>query len=55
MKKWCVSFSENGCEYIGTLYIDANDVIPDENNSCVFYADGVRIEIDEYIVGIDEV
>ncbi|HQD92636.1 MAG TPA: hypothetical protein PK924_05115 [Bacilli bacterium] len=49
MKTYRVEFSENGWEYTGYLYVDCNELKLDKNDKCAFYADGVKITIDEEI------
>ncbi len=51
--KWRVEFSENGEEYVGWLNITAKDVQRVEGNHNALIADGVHIEIDEYIISIE--
>jgi hypothetical protein len=52
MSTFYVRFQENGEEYIGALTVSCEDIALDDMNNCVFYADGVRIEIDEPIIEI---
>lgn len=52
MTTFYVRFQENGEEYTGTLTVSCEDIALDDVNICVFYADGVRIEIDEPIIEI---
>ena len=51
---WLVRFSENGEEYIGSLSVWARSFKRDPNNDRAFVADGVRIEIDEYITDVEK-
>jgi len=54
MKTYYLEFSENGWEYAGHLYVECNELRLDENDNCTFYADGVKITIDEEIGSIKE-
>jgi len=55
MKRWYIKFEENGSEYTGHLIVTANEVRRDEENEKAFTADGVRVEIDERIISVDEI
>lgn len=55
MKKWLVRFKENGDEYQGSLLIHATRVYLVEGEDRVIMADGIRIEIDEPVIDIEEV
>ena len=56
MKKttWLVRFKENGDEYEGSLSVTAYWLEKDKNNPKAFEADGVKIELDEEIISIEE-
>lgn len=54
-KDWSITFCENGDEYTGWMRVTAFDLKADEENKKVFVADGVRVELDEYIIDIREI
>ena len=54
-KKWRIEFEENGSEYTGVLHVESDALQLDENNEKVFFADGVRVEIDERIIEAVEI
>ena len=54
-RRWNIQFSENGEEYYGHLIVSANSLERDPSNNKVFIADGVRVEIDEHIVSVEEI
>lgn len=53
-RRWSVTFSENGEEYLGSLTVEAHSLERDPVNDKAFFVDGVWIEIDEYIVSVEE-
>ncbi len=54
MKRWIITFEQNGGEYTGWLEILCNKIELDEQDDCVLYADGMRIQIDEKIIEVEE-
>lgn len=52
MKKWRISFNENGDEYMGYLIVTA--FVAKMTGTNTFIADGVEIEIDEPIIAIED-
>ena len=52
MTRFWVTFKENGNEYTGSLEVDCDEIAWSKDNECVFFADGVRIQIDEEIIDI---
>lgn len=55
MKRYQVYFDENGGEYIGFCYVDAEHIAIDIDDPKAFYADGVRVEMDERIIRIIDI
>jgi len=55
MARYQVYFDENGGEYIGFCYVDAEHIAIDQGDPKVFVADGVRVEMDERIIGIIDI
>lgn len=52
MTKFFVLFKASEKFHTGTLILDCEEVVPSANDDCVFYADGIHIEIDEPIIEI---
>jgi hypothetical protein len=55
VKQYKVIFDENGGEYEGWLIVTCNTSEKDNDNNRIFYADGIKIEIDEKILSIVKV
>lgn len=55
LRKWYISFCENGDEYPGSLTVTAKELHRDEANDKGFWADGVFVEIDEPIISVEEI
>lgn len=56
MRIFLITFEENAGEYEGQLRITCDKLkFSTLYNDCVFYADGVRVKIDERIISIEEI
>lgn len=53
MKKYVLEVSQNEWEYIGYTTIECNELIRDEENNKIVYADSIKIEFDEEIGSIN--
>lgn len=51
---YTVNFQENGGEYAGKLVVHCNKINVHANDKRIFYADHVRIEVDEQVISIED-
>ena len=52
MKKYMVTFKQNGDEYVGYLIVKCDKI--KKTGECKFEADNIEVEIDEAIINITE-